>query len=85
MPCRSRGSDGTSPVSITRCRCWLRPPPAFGTILESRVRLAIARMHELPVAGRRFDLIVAHGIWNLAHTNGECLGSDQKIVPASPT
>jgi ubiquinone/menaquinone biosynthesis C-methylase UbiE len=36
-----------------------------------RVRLIEARMDALPVSDRSFDLIVAHGIWNLARSSGE--------------
>ncbi len=39
--------------------------------VADRVRLACARMDALPVACEGFDLIVAHGIWNLAHSGGE--------------
>lgn len=34
--------------------------------LSARVRFALAPMEALPVASAAFDLIVAHGIWNLA-------------------
>src|SRR5262245_33888709 len=33
--------------------------------------LALAPMDELPIADRSVDLIVAHGIWNLARTGDE--------------
>ncbi len=36
-----------------------------------RLHLALAPMHALPVADRRIDLIVAHGIWNLARSGDE--------------
>ena len=39
--------------------------------LESRLRLVLGAMHELPFPARSFDLIVAHGIWNLARSGGE--------------
>lgn len=39
--------------------------------LEDRLRLALANMHELPFAARTFDVIVAHGIWNLARSGAE--------------
>jgi SAM-dependent methyltransferase len=39
--------------------------------LEARVTLAAASMHQLPVKWTTADLIVAHGIWNLAKTGDE--------------
>ena len=36
-----------------------------------RLQLAVAPMDALPIADRRMDLIVAHGIWNLARSGGE--------------
>jgi SAM-dependent methyltransferase len=36
-----------------------------------RVELALARMDDLPVADASMDLIIAHGIWNLARTGDE--------------
>ena len=35
------------------------------------LRLICAPMHELPVGDREFDLIIAHGIWNLARSGAE--------------
>ena len=40
-----------------------------------RVRLAYATMDALPVADVVFDLVVAHGIWNLAATDDEFRGA----------
>ena len=39
--------------------------------VAGRLDLVEARMDALPVAGRSFDLIVAHGIWNLARSGAE--------------
>ena len=39
--------------------------------ISDRVRLIAARMDALPVSARSFDLVVAHGIWNLAGSGGE--------------
>ncbi len=39
--------------------------------LEDRVDLKLAPMDRLPVPSRRFDLIVAHGIWNLSRSDAE--------------
>ncbi|MEO8623046.1 MAG: methyltransferase domain-containing protein [bacterium] len=39
--------------------------------IGDRVDLRLAPMDRLPVAGRAFDLIVAHGIWNLARSGAE--------------
>jgi SAM-dependent methyltransferase len=35
------------------------------------LRLVCGRMHDLPVRAGAFDLIVAHGIWNLARSGDE--------------
>jgi SAM-dependent methyltransferase len=35
----------------------------------ARVHLAMSAMHDLPFADRSFDLVVAHGIWNLARSS----------------
>jgi len=39
--------------------------------LTGRVRLAAAAMDHLPVLDRCADLIIAHGIWNLARSSAE--------------
>jgi SAM-dependent methyltransferase len=39
--------------------------------LEDRLALALAPMDEIPAAARTFDLVVAHGIWNLARSSAE--------------
>jgi ubiquinone/menaquinone biosynthesis C-methylase UbiE len=39
--------------------------------LITRVQLVEARMDALPVLDRSFDLVVAHGIWNLARSGDE--------------
>jgi ubiquinone/menaquinone biosynthesis C-methylase UbiE len=36
-----------------------------------RLGLALAPMEQLPIAGRSMDVIVAHGIWNLAQTTAQ--------------
>lgn len=36
-----------------------------------RLHLVMAPMHALPVSDRSFDVIVAHGIWNLARSGAE--------------
>lgn len=38
---------------------------------DGRLHLALAAMHALPVRDRSIDLIVAHGIWNLARSGAE--------------
>ena len=40
-----------------------------------RVQVLLAPMHRLPFADRTFDLIVAHGIWNLARSAVEFRGA----------
>ena len=39
--------------------------------LSRRVYLSLAPMHALPVTSRTVDLVVAHGIWNLARSGAE--------------
>ena len=39
--------------------------------LAGRVRLCLAPMHDLPVRSRSVDLVIAHGIWNLARAAAE--------------
>ena len=39
--------------------------------LDDRVTLAVAAMHRLPVQAATADLIVAHGVWNLAMSASE--------------
>lgn len=39
--------------------------------VAAQVRLALAAMDRIPVADGTCDLVVAHGIWNLAKTAGE--------------
>lgn len=36
--------------------------------LDDRLRLVLAPVDELPARGRSFDLVIAHGIWNLARS-----------------
>lgn len=50
--------------------------------LESRVHLANAAMDRLPVADRSADLIVAHGIWNLARSASEFRGGVREAARA---
>jgi SAM-dependent methyltransferase len=39
--------------------------------LHPRVHVALAPMDSLPVVSRSFDLVIAHGIWNLACSDAE--------------
>jgi SAM-dependent methyltransferase len=39
--------------------------------LESRVAVALAPMEALPIRDRTADLVIAHGIWNLARSSSE--------------
>jgi len=39
--------------------------------VSDRVQLALARMDRIPVRDASFDLVIAHGIWNLARTATE--------------
>jgi SAM-dependent methyltransferase len=44
---------------------------AQAEVLASRTQWVLSRMDRLPVASRAFDVIVAHGIWNLAGSGAE--------------
>ena len=44
---------------------------ASETRLQDRVSLALAAMDRIPAQDQRFDLVVAHGIWNLARSAAE--------------
>ena len=50
---------------------WPMLSAAAARDADGRLRLAQAPMHALPVRDRSFDLIVAHGIWNLARSGAE--------------
>ena len=39
--------------------------------VSDRVRVALARMDAVPARGASFDLVIAHGIWNLAGSAAE--------------
>jgi SAM-dependent methyltransferase len=39
--------------------------------VRERINLALAPMDHIPARSRHFDLVVAHGIWNLARSSGE--------------
>jgi ubiquinone/menaquinone biosynthesis C-methylase UbiE len=39
--------------------------------LSTYARVALAPMDALPIGGRCIDLVVAHGVWNLARSEGE--------------
>ena len=39
--------------------------------VQGRLRLALAAMDSLPIRDRSVDLVVAHGIWNLARSGDE--------------
>jgi ubiquinone/menaquinone biosynthesis C-methylase UbiE len=42
-----------------------------GASLAGRVQLALAPMEALPAPDAAFDLVIAHGIWNLARTGDQ--------------
>lgn len=50
---------------------WPMLSAAAGRESGGRLRVAAAPMDALPVRDRSIDLIVAHGIWNLARSGGE--------------
>ncbi len=51
--------------------------------VADRVRLIEARMDALPVRERSFDLIVAHGIWNLGRSGDEFRAGVREAARAS--
>ena len=59
------GTDSSRPMLLAAAR------RAADEGVADRVRLIEAPMDALPVPDRTFDLIVAHGIWNLARSGSE--------------
>jgi ubiquinone/menaquinone biosynthesis C-methylase UbiE len=51
--------------------------------IEARVHLALATMERVPVRDASFDLVVAHGIWNLARTTREFRGAVREAARVS--
>jgi len=39
--------------------------------VRSRCQIALATMHAIPVGTAQCDLVIAHGVWNLARSDGE--------------
>ena len=39
--------------------------------LDDRIHLVLASMEQIPASDRSFDLVIAHGIWNLARSAAE--------------
>ena len=62
---RVTGTDLSGPMLLAAAK------RAADEGVAERVRLIEARMDALPVSDRSFDLIVAHGIWNLARSGDE--------------
>jgi SAM-dependent methyltransferase len=56
----------TSPAMILAAARWAREHQ-----VHDRIHLAVAPMDRLPVPDGRCDLVVAHGIWNLARSQAE--------------
>ena len=50
---------------------WAMLSAAAGRDSRGRLRLALASMDTLPIGDRTVNLIVAHGIWNLARSGHE--------------
>ena len=65
LGCDVVGLDNATPMLVAA-----RARAAREGVAE-RVRLACAEMSALPVASDAFDLVVAHGIWNLARSGDE--------------
>lgn len=65
--------DGWSVIGVDLSRPMIDAAAArlVSEGLARTARLALAPMHALPVADRSIDLVVAHGIWNLAKSGEE--------------
>ena len=50
---------------------------------QGRLDLALSPMEILPVPDRSFDVVVAHGIWNLARSGGEFRAAVQEAARAA--
>jgi SAM-dependent methyltransferase len=59
------GIDLSTPMIAAAARRALIEAPA------SHLRFAVAPMDQIPAADRSFELVVAHGIWNLAASTNE--------------
>jgi 2-polyprenyl-3-methyl-5-hydroxy-6-metoxy-1,4-benzoquinol methylase len=53
--------------------------------VADRVQLALAPMDELPAEDAGFDLVIAHGIWNLAESSAEFRGGVAEAARAAKT
>jgi SAM-dependent methyltransferase len=63
--CRVVGTDLSMPMLVgAQVRLEFTP-------LDVSVDLVLAPMAPLPFRDRQFDLVVAHGVWNLAHSGAE--------------
>jgi SAM-dependent methyltransferase len=59
------GVDGAAAMVQAAAR-WAREHQA-----QDRTQFAVAHMDRLPIRDRSCDLVVAHGVWNLARTGAE--------------
>ncbi len=50
---------------------WLMLRATSGRPADGRLHLVLAPMHAIPIGSSSADLIVAHGIWNLARSGAE--------------
>lgn len=70
---------GRNAVPLARAGCLLTGTDLSWPMIQAaaarepreRLQLAMAPMDVLPVVDRSVDLIIAHGIWNLARSDGE--------------
>ena len=70
IPLAESGWDVTG-VDLSRPMLEAAVERARESGARDRIRFALAPMDALPIAHRSADLIVAHGIWNLAHSGAE--------------
>ena len=66
LGCRVLGLDNAWPMLVAG-----RDRARADADAAARAHFACARMDALPVPGRSFDIVVAHGIWNLAGSGAE--------------
>jgi SAM-dependent methyltransferase len=63
-------------------------PRARDEGLAQRLQVALSPMDELPVRGRSIDLVIAHGVWNLARSAAEfrrAVGEAARVVKRGGT
>lgn len=66
------GLDNSLPMLVAaQARTGTPAVGALGAVNGQRLRLALAAMDQIPLADASCDLVIAHGIWNLARSAAE--------------